>query len=105
VDGFLKIAQAQDVEGQTLNLGTGRDIRIADLVEQVINLAGKRVEVVIDHERLRPEKSEVQRLISDNSLALQKMGWSPQTSFEDGLRLTFEWIKDHLALYSGGHVI
>jgi len=60
---------------------------------------------VIDPARLRPEKSEVQRLISDNRLALQKLGWSPQVSFEDGLQKTFEWIKAHLSLYSQDYVV
>lgn len=105
VAGFLKIAQAQGVEGQTINLGTGRDIRIADLVEQVMQLVDHPVEVVIDQERLRPEKSEVQRLISDNSLALTKMGWTPQVSFEAGLKITFDWIKNHSALYSNQYVV
>ncbi len=105
VVGFLKIAQASDVEGQTINLGTGREIRIADLVEQVMKLVDRQVEIVIDRERLRPEKSEVQRLISDNSLALQKIGWSPQVSFEAGLQATFDWIKDHLPRYSNQYVV
>jgi NAD dependent epimerase/dehydratase len=105
VTGFLMIAQAQGVEGQTINLGTGRDIRIADLLEQVMKLVDRRVEVVIERERLRPEKSEVQRLISDNSFALEKMGWTPQVPFEAGLKTTFEWIRDHLALYSNQYVV
>jgi NAD dependent epimerase/dehydratase len=105
VAGFLGISQVQGLEGQTINLGTGRDVRIADLVEQVMQLVDHPVEVVIDQERLRPEKSEVQRLISDNGLALKKMGWAPQVSFEEGLKNTFDWIKDHLALYSNQYVV
>lgn len=105
VAGFLKIAQTPGVEGQTLNLGTGREIRIGDLVQRVLALVDHPVEVVIDPSRLRPEKSEVQRLISDNRLALQKIGWSPQVSFEDGLGKTFEWIKEHLSMYSQEYVV
>jgi nucleoside-diphosphate-sugar epimerase len=100
VMGFLKIAEAPNVEGQTINLGTGQEIRIADLVDLVLALVDRRIEVVVDQDRLRPEKSEVQRLISDNRLALQKMNWMPQVSFEDGLKMTFDWIKDHLDLFS-----
>jgi NAD dependent epimerase/dehydratase len=105
VMGFLKIAEAQNVEGQTINLGTGQEIRIADLVERVIALVDHRIEVVIDQDRLRPQKSEVQRLISDNRLALQKMNWEPQVSFEDGLKMTFDWIKDHLDLFSNEYTL
>lgn len=105
VNGFLKIAQTPGVEGQTINLGTGQEIRIGDLVKLVLALVDHPVEIVIDPARLRPEKSEVQRLISDNRLALQKLGWSPQVSFEDGLQKTFEWIKAHLSLYSQDYVV
>jgi NAD dependent epimerase/dehydratase len=105
VMGFLKIAEAQNVEGQTINLGSGQEIRIADLVERVMALVDHRLEVVIDQDRLRPQKSEVQRLISDNRLALQKMNWEPQVSFEDGLKMTFDWIKDHLDLFSNEYTL
>ena len=74
-------------------------------MEHVMQLVDHPVEVVIDQERLRPQKSEVQRLISDNSLALKKMGWTPQVSFEAGLKITFDWIKDHLPLYSNKYVV
>lgn len=105
VMGFLKIAEAQNVEGQTINLGSGQEIRIGDLVERVIALVDHRLEVVIDQDRLRPQKSEVQRLISDNRLALQKMNWKPQILFEDGLKMTFDWIKDHLELFSNEYTL
>jgi len=105
VAGFLKIASTPGVEGQTINLGTGQEIRIGDLVKLVLAMVDHPVEVIIDPSRLRPEKSEVQRLISDNRLALQKLGWSPQVSFEAGLQKTFEWIKGHLSLYSNEYVV
>ncbi|MFZ5882109.1 MAG: GDP-mannose 4,6-dehydratase [Chloroflexota bacterium] len=105
VAGFLRIAQTPGVEGQTLNLGTGVEIRIADLAEKIFALAGRPIQVEIDPARLRPEKSEVQRLISDNRLALEKIGWSPQVSLDEGLRLTFEWVREHQSLYAKGYVV
>ena len=105
VSGFLKIAQTPGVEGQTINLGTGQEIRIGDLVNLVLAMVDHPVEVVIDPSRLRPEKSEVQRLVSDNRLALQKIGWSPKVSFEEGLRQTFEWIDQNSALFSRDYVV
>ena len=105
VGGFLKIAQTPGVEGQTINLGTGQEIRIGDLVNLVLAMVDHPVEVVIDPSRLRPEKSEVQRLVSDNRLALQKIGWSPKVSFEEGLRQTFEWIDQNSALFSRDYVV
>jgi len=100
VNGFLKAGQASGVEGATINLGTGREIRIGDLAEKIISLVGKPVEIQIDATRLRPEKSEVQRLLSDNRAAGELIAWQPEISFEDGLRHTIAWVEDHLSLYS-----
>ncbi|PKN92340.1 MAG: NAD-dependent dehydratase [Chloroflexi bacterium HGW-Chloroflexi-6] len=99
VAGFLKVAAAPGVEGQTINLGTGSDVRIGDLAEQIIAMLDHPAEIVIENQRLRPEKSEVQRLISDNRLALETLGWSPQVGIEEGLRRTFEWIRENLSRY------
>jgi dTDP-glucose 4,6-dehydratase len=53
----------------------------------------------MDSDRLRPEKSEVQRLLSDNSLARQRLGWKPAVSLRQGLKETIAWIEKHLELY------
>jgi nucleoside-diphosphate-sugar epimerase len=105
VAGFLKIAETPGVDGQTINLGTGQDIRIGDLAQSVLAMVDHPVKIVVDPSRLRPEKSEVQRLISDNRLALQKLGWSPQVPFEEGLQKTFDWIKEHITLFSQDYVV
>jgi dTDP-glucose 4,6-dehydratase len=105
VAGFLKIAEAPGVDGQTINLGTGQDIRIGDLAHGILKMVDHPVQIVVDPARLRPEKSEVQRLISDNRLALQNLGWSPQISLEDGLQRTFDWIKENLSMFSKDYVI
>jgi NAD dependent epimerase/dehydratase len=105
VAGFLKIAETPGVDGQTINLGTGQDIRIGDLAERILRMVDQPVKIVVDPVRLRPEKSEVQRLISDNRLALQNLGWSPQVSLEDGLQKTFDWIKENLSMFSKDYVI
>jgi nucleoside-diphosphate-sugar epimerase len=60
------------------------------------------VQIEIDAARLRPEKSEVQRLLSDNARAKEIMGWEPQVSFEEGLGRTIEWVREHLGLYRSG---
>ena len=99
VEGFIKVAEVPCVEGETFNLGTGIEIRVGDLAQEVIALVGKSVKIVVDPKRLRPEKSEVERLLSDNSLARERLGWRPQVSLEDGLRQTIEWIANHLDLY------
>ncbi len=60
------------------------------------------MEIVTDSQRLRPERSEVLRLISDNTLARQELGWSPRVGLDEGLDQTIEWIKGHLDLYQPG---
>ena len=102
VAGFLKAAQTPGVEGQTFNLGVGAEISIGELAHKIIALIGRPVEIEIDPARLRPAKSEVQRLLSDNSLAQERLGWQPQVSFDEGLARTVEWMREHLGLYRSG---
>jgi NAD dependent epimerase/dehydratase len=102
VRGFLLAGQTPEVEGQTFNLGAGEEVTIADLVQQIIRLSGREVQVEVEPERLRPEKSEVQRLLSDNRLARQWLGWKPRIEMEEGLQETIRWIHEHLELYRPG---
>ncbi len=102
VSGFLMAARAEGAEGKTFNLGTGREIRIGDLARLVIEKISPPVKIVVDEERLRPERSEVQRLLSDNSLAKKVLGWEPLVPFEQGLERTINWVSSHLDLYRPG---
>lgn len=96
VDGFLRAAETPGIEGETFNLGTGREISIGELAELVIALVGRQVAVKLDEKRLRPEKSEVQRLLADNTRARKRLGWAPRTSLEEGLAQTIEWVQGNL---------
>lgn len=102
VRGFLAAASAAGVEGGVFNLGTGLDVRVGDVAEKIASRIGRPVQVRVEAERLRPEKSEVLRLISDNRLAREKLGWSPQVSLDEGLDLTIAWIREHLDWYRPG---
>ena len=103
VNGFLCAAEAPDsVLGQVYNLGTGQDVTIGEIVEQVARLLDKPLSVNQDAQRLRPGKSEVMRLLSDNSKARAQLGWAPAVSLEEGLRRTIEWIRDHLDAFQPG---
>lgn len=102
VDGFIRAASAEDVLGLTFNLGTGSEIRIGNLAETIIRKAGSQAKIEIDPERLRPEKSEVLRLLSDNSLARDRLKWSPSVSLEEGLDRTIAWIKGNLDQFRVG---
>ncbi len=103
VAGFMAAAATVGVEGGVFNLGTGIEIRIGDIAEQIAHKVGKSVRIEVDAHRLRPQKSEVFRLISDNRLAREKLGWSPQISLDEGLDRTIDWIRQHMDLFTPGH--
>jgi len=96
IQGFIKVAEADNVLGGTYNLGTGQEISIGDLARRIISLCGRDVPIEVDETRLRPEKSEVMRLISDNRLALDSFQWSPQVNLDEGLQRTIAWVREHL---------
>lgn len=99
VEGFLKAAEAPKIEGKVLNIGTGSEVRIGDLAAEIISLVGRRVTIQVDPARLRPEKSEVQRLLADNRAAAERIGWKPQVGLQEGLQKTISWISEHLDRY------
>lgn len=102
INGFLRAATATAIEGQTFNLGTGREISIGELAAKVIQKTGSAAKIGIDPARLRPQASEVLRLLSDNSLARDRLGWSPQVSLDEGLDHTIDWIRENLFHYRIG---
>jgi dTDP-glucose 4,6-dehydratase len=99
VAGFVMAAGTAGVEGSVFNLGVGEKIRIGDLANLVVRKVGRPVRIVVTPERLRPEKSEVLHLISDNHLARETLGWSPQVGLDQGLDRTIEWISKNLDRY------
>jgi dTDP-glucose 4,6-dehydratase len=102
VNGFIKAAETDGVFGEVFNLGTGSEITIGDLAQEIIQLIGKPVQIQIDKQRLRPEKSEVMRLLSDNRKAKVGLGWQPEVSIRDGLQATIHWIEKNIDLFRPG---
>jgi NAD dependent epimerase/dehydratase len=104
--GFLALADCDDALGRATNVGSGREISIGELVELLCEVTGRSATVVTDEARLRPEGSEVDRLLCDYSLAERISGWRPEVSLEEGLALTAEWVAAHLAeLHADGYQI
>jgi dTDP-glucose 4,6-dehydratase len=99
VAGFIKAAEATDAAGKTIHLGTGSEISMEDLAKKIISLTGKKVSISSNPERVRPEKSEVERLCATNELAKDLLGWKPVCSLDDGLGSTIEWMKKNLEYY------
>ena len=98
VGGFLAVAQSDRALGEVVNIGSGREISIGDLVALLVDITGSDAEVVTDDDRVRPTGSEVERLLCDNTRAREWCGWAPEYTLEDGLRLTSDWVRDNLAL-------
>lgn len=95
-------AVAPEAIGKSINLGSGREISIGDLAQLIGTLVGRDISVQADEVRLRPENSEVERLIADNTLAQHILDWRPRVSLEEGLKLTIDWMREHLDWYRPG---
>lgn len=102
VEGFLLAGNAGLWNGETYNLGTGEEISIGAIAELIFGIMGKQPEIQVEASRLRPEKSEVMRLISDNQKAKMALRWQSRVGMEEGLRRTIEWISAHMELYKPG---
>jgi NAD dependent epimerase/dehydratase len=98
-NGFLRVAEADNVLGEEINLGNDNTIRIGDLVNKIFGIIGKTPNMVTDAQRVRPGKSEVMKLWASNKKAKEMIGWEPRVTLDEGLRLTIEWISAHLDLY------
>ncbi len=99
VDGFLLAGSEEGVEGATINLGTGAGYSIGELLAKVCEVVGRHPEVVVDQERIRPDSSEVTRLLSSNALAKEKLGWSPKVSIDEGLKRMVLWFRENQGFY------
>ncbi len=94
VDGFVRAAESDGIEGRTIQLGTGRAETIGELVDIARRLTGNPARVVEDPARLRPDASEVLVLQSDPSVARELLGWRAQTGLEEGLAMTLDWLRE-----------
>jgi dTDP-glucose 4,6-dehydratase len=102
VSGFLAVARSPKTVGETVNLGSGRGISIGRAARLILRLTGSRARLVEDARRLRPERSEVRRLICDGGKARRLLGWKPRFSFEEGLSRTVEYIRTYSSDYKAG---
>ena len=99
VAGFMAAALTQGIDGMTINLGTGETHSIGWFADRILTLMGCTKPIVQEQQRMRPENSEVMKLVSDNRLALAKMGWAPRVAVDDGLRQSIEFVGANLHLF------
>lgn len=103
VEAFLAAAGRQEALGRVTSCGTGRETSIGQLVELVGELTGKKLEVLSDPARLRPEASEVDRLCCDPESSARVLDWQPRVDIRQGLELTLEWTRQHLDEIGSGY--
>lgn len=99
--GFIEIAKSEKTIGEEINIASGEDVSIGELVEKLglMICSGKGVRIVSREERIRPEKSEVMRLLGSNKKLKELTGWEQRYSLDQGLKSTIDWIKDNLDCY------
>jgi dTDP-glucose 4,6-dehydratase len=90
VAGFIAALESEQGIGEVVNIGSNFEISIGETVEMIAELMQVEIEIETDDIRIRPEKSEVERLWADNSKALHLFGWSPVYGGKDGLRKGLE---------------
>jgi NAD dependent epimerase/dehydratase len=100
VEAFAAIAKSNMSVGEVINVGCGEGISIEELASKIAGIIGiDEVKVVGDSRRVRPESSEVYRLICDSSKAKKLLGWEPRITIEEGLKLTVSYIRGNRHLY------
>lgn len=92
-NGFLEIALSNMLYGEITNIGMSEEISIRDLVKLISELIGTEVEIISDEQRIRPDKSEVERLFCNNTKIMTNTNWKPNYTLHTGLKETIEWIK------------
>ena len=97
--GFLEIYRSDKTIGEEINIATQREISIGQLAEELIRQINPEVRIVCDEQRVRPEKSEVNRLLGSNEKIQRLTNWRPQYSFEEGLAETIAFLRDNLDKY------
>lgn len=101
VNGFLQIAKSNKTIGEEINIATQNEISIGELAQELIRQINPNSKIICDDKRIRPEKSEVNRLLGSNKKIKELTDWVPKYTFEEGIRETIEWfkVKENLASY------
>lgn len=100
VRGFIAAATVKNTEGNTINLGYGSTSSIGDIAEMIFSILGRDIRIETDKKRIRPDNSEVYKLISNNGKAQELLGWKPEVSLEKGLRETISFIEKNRELFN-----
>lgn len=97
--GFIEILRSEKTIGEEINVASGKEISIGDIAKELIQLIRPEAKIIEDEERLRPERSEVERLLGSAEKMRSLTHWSPRYSLKEGLMETIEWMKSNLNRY------
>ena len=97
--GMLALALSDHSDGEVINIGSGEEWSIQQTVDLLVEISGYEIEIITDEDRMRPEKSEVNRLLADNSKIIKLTDWKSEISFHDGLASTYQWIEKNIHLF------
>jgi len=92
--GFVNLAECDEAIGKEVNIGSGTEISIGALANLLIKVAGVKAKIISEDQKMRPEKSEVERLVCNNSLMKKLTGWEPEISLSEGLSKTMKWFRE-----------
>lgn len=99
VNGFINFAECEKTVGEVVNLGSGLEVSINQIVTLISNCLGKKIQIKREKKRIRPEKSEVERLFSDSSKAKRLFGWQPKIDLKQGIERAINWYEKNLRRY------
>ena len=101
VNGFVEISKSEKTIGKVLNIASNNEISMGKLAQELINQINPDARIITDNQRIRPEKSEVNRLLGDNSLIMSLTNWKPKYDLSSGLKETINWFEhsDNLKKY------
>lgn len=99
VEGFIEIAKSKKLDGEITNIGMKEEISVENLVMLISKLMKAEIDIESDDERIRPGKSEVERLFCNNSKIISNTEWEPKYNLEKGLTETIEWLKSNIKQY------
>lgn len=97
--GFYEIANADGLFGEITNIGMQEEITIGDLVQLITDIIGTQIEIISDEQRVRPDKSEVERLFCNNTKIKSNTLWTPDYTLQTGLKETVDWISNNLSYF------
>jgi len=103
--GFIALADSAQTVGRDFNICTGKEISVGDLANLIMEIVGTSATIVSEDARMRPGKSEVERLMGDSALIREVTGWEPRVGLREGLERTVAWLRENVDRYKPGYTV